>query len=379
MNGHINAFDKLIENIKNEKQWLEHEATPIMNDEASNALDFMNDVPDYKPEEPARKYFRPVPAMYRLDRKEIDAKFKLQQTQKKLDEQEEDKRKFDKRINQLKKAHARDIMIVIITLCVLAIFIILYNVNTRLNKHDIQIKKLSEQQGNIIIRDSIYTNELENNINNIMTPVENPDKKPWCEGKRQEPQNGTKKNIMIKHPKKIIRKSPYNCNDINDIVLKVECQYTGRVGGKQIAENHLAELVNTYHGKFNMSKEDFTNLLLSILINETGGQDRFVPISKTSKYLAVGDSGNGCHAWQIDRRFHNMCYAMTFNESGKYAINEVLYPFYKRALASKIESPHIAALRGYNGGNYGLISDLNTTRRYGGRAMKNIRILEKNV
>jgi hypothetical protein len=123
-----------------------------------------------------------------------------------------------------------------------------------------------------------------------------------------------------------------------------------------------------YHNNFDLTKENFENFLLGILYNETGGQARFIPKYPAQKYLETGDGGYGCHAWQLDRRYHSFCKPMSFEKSGKYAIKKVLLPCYKRA--SKKGLKGWFALKStatcYNSGR---LNDKYSTNYYGKRVM----------
>jgi hypothetical protein len=131
---------------------------------------------------------------------------------------------------------------------------------------------------------------------------------------------------------------------------------------------YLQPLAKKYHKSFNLSEREMANYLAALLKNETGNSKRFVPKSRNQKYLQLGDGGNGCHAWQVDKRWHKGWFKLTtFEESGDYAISKVLLVGYQRAKAKGIADPHRAALTYYNSGQF---KDKYSTHYYGQRALK---------
>lgn len=144
-----------------------------------------------------------------------------------------------------------------------------------------------------------------------------------------------------------------------------------KIAQKSKFSPYLKPLVNKYYKKFNLTPLEFEMFLNAILKNETGYQKHFIPKSVNHVYLPLGDGGNGCHAWQIDRRYHKMCKPLTFYQSGSYAIKEVLYPCYKRAKKRfKAKQDLLKATAScYNSGQF---NDKYTTHRYGQRVISQI-------
>lgn len=131
---------------------------------------------------------------------------------------------------------------------------------------------------------------------------------------------------------------------------------------------YLQPLAKKYHKSFNLSEREMAKYLAALLKNETGNSKRFVPKSRNQKYLQLGDGGNGCHAWQVDKRWHKGWFKLTtFEESGDYAISKVLLVGYQRAKAKGIADPHRAALTYYNSGQF---KDKYSTHFYGQRALR---------
>lgn len=210
----IDQIKKTINRILDEKAYEQHEQMPIENDPFKMF--------DGEPVIPSKNYF-----INEVPRDLTDSGTWQYKTETITPEQY-----AFKILKQLKeksdKIHNRDKMIIIITLCVLAIFIILYGVNTRLNNHDkkineieIQIKELKEQQANIIIRDTIYHKihgdkmplgaNPDKSTGDIMSPVQITDSKPWYEHTKQEPVLPTRKFPRDSKQPPVL-KSPYKYN-----------------------------------------------------------------------------------------------------------------------------------------------------------------------
>ncbi|MDX1917684.1 MAG: hypothetical protein SFT81_00870 [Candidatus Caenarcaniphilales bacterium] len=134
----------------------------------------------------------------------------------------------------------------------------------------------------------------------------------------------------------------------------------------------LGRLAERYYKEFNLDNPMMmASYLEAILFNETHNEERFIPKEIGEKTLQQGDRGHANHAWQLDSRYHaDVNKPMTFEESGVYAIEEVLLPYFKRAQRFGIENPWIAAARGYNGGEAGLQNDASTTNFYGARTLE---------